>query len=375
MLLIDRYILRRFLTNFVILFALLFTFAAAIDLILHLDRFIDAARGRVGEEAGIVSISWAFLILAADFELPKASQFFAYLHGMIAIGAMGFTLAQMHRHRELVAVMASGVSLYRVAMPFIIAVFGISLVQLANQELLLSRMAPLLLRGHGQIGLASVKEFEVKLTPDAHGNMLQAPSFDPVTTVLMSPTFLERTNRGLTARRITADEATWDAASSAWRLTNGQVITLSEETQRGRTLPRESIDSYETDLTPRVLTVRHHSRFAAMLSLPQISEILDSGSATEADVDALLRYRYARFATVLMNLLVLGLTLPCFLLREPTNLLRQSMLCAAIAIPALLGSALGMVADLPGIAPAGGVFLPIVILLFMAIVPWTYFKT
>lgn len=373
MLLLDRYILRRFFVNYIILFVLLFTFAAAIDLILHLDRFIDPARGAVGDDAGLIATSIAFIVLVADFELPKASQFFAYLHGMIAIGAMGFTLAQMHKYKELVAVMASGVSLYRVAMPFLLAVFAISLVQLANQELLLPRMAPLLLRGHGQVGQASVNEFEINLTPDARGNLMQAPSFNPVTNTLASPTFLERNERGLTTRRISAESAQWDTTIGGWNLTGGVAVALPEGEARGRTLHREPIEVYETDLDPRVLTVRRHTEFAAMLSLRQIAEILDSGGA--ADTDALLRFRCARFATVLMNLLVLGLTLPCFLLREPANLLRQSMLCAALAIPALLGSAVGMMASLPGIAPAGGVFLPIVVLLFVALVPWTYFKT
>lgn len=373
MLLIDRYILRRFLTNFVILFALLFMFAAAIDLILNLDDFVNVARRQSGEEASRLSVITRFLWLVADFELPKIFQFFAYLHGLIAVGAMGFTLAQMHKHKELVAVMASGVSLYRVAMPFIIAVFGISLVQLANQELILPRTAPLLLRGHDQIGQASVNEFAINLTPDARGNVFQSPSFDPVSQTLRSPTILERNQRGLTIRRITADEAVWDASAGGWALTNGEAIFLPDEEARGRMLHREPIDLYRTDLDPRILTVRRHNQFAAMLNLRQISEILESGGVT--DTDTLLRYRYARFATVLMNLLVLGLTLPCFLLREPANLLRQSLLCAAFAVPAILGSAVGMMADLPGIPPAGGVFLPIVILLFVSLAPWTYFKT
>lgn len=370
MLLIDRYILRRFLVNFVILFLLLFTFAAAIDLILNLDRFVDAARSG---DASRLETAWRFLWLVMDFELPKAAQFFAYLHGLLAVGAMGFTLAQMHKHKELVAIMASGVSLYRVAMPFVIAVFAISLVQLANQELLLPRMAPLLLRGHGQIGQATVNEFPIALTPDGRGNIFQSPTFDPVENTLATPTILERNQRGLTVRRITADEATWDAASHGWLLVNGEATYLPEGEARGRMIHREAVEMYHTDLNPRILTVRRHNEFASMLSMNQINEILASGGV--ADTDALLRYRYSRFATVIMNLFVLGLTLPCFLLREPANLLRQSMLCAALAVPAVLGSAVGMMASLPGIPPAGGVFLPIVILLFVSLAPWTYFKT
>ncbi|HRP63510.1 MAG TPA: hypothetical protein PK400_09480, partial [Phycisphaerales bacterium] len=71
----------------------------------------------------------------------------------------------------------------------------------------------------------------------------------------------------------------------------------------------------------------------------------------------------------------LGLTLPLFLLREPANLMRQALICAGLSIPAMLGAGIGMLVDLPGIPPAAGVFLPVLILLFVAVVPWSFFKT
>ena len=52
-----------------------------------------------------------------NFHGPRVFQFYSYLMGIVSIGAMGFTLAQMHQHKELVAIMASGVSLFRVAVP------------------------------------------------------------------------------------------------------------------------------------------------------------------------------------------------------------------------------------------------------------------
>lgn len=372
MLLLDRYILARFFANFIILFMLLFVFAATIDLILNLDRFVDAARDRIDAETAR-SMSLMLIALIADFELPRIFQFYAFLHGLIAVGAMAFTLAQMHRHRELVAVMSSGTSLYRVAMPFIFAVFVLSVLQLANQELMLPRVAPLLLRSHAQIGQNTVNEFEIRLTPDSRGNILQSPSFDPARSQLDRPTFLERSDRGLTTRRITADRAVWDGSEGAWRLINGRAVSLSDDPDDITNPPPEAVELYPTDLSPRVLTVRRHNEYAAMLSLVQIAEMLDSGGGS--DQRGLLRYRYARFATVLVNLLVLGLTLPFFLLREPANLMRQALICAGLSVPAMLGAGIGMIADLPGIPPAASVFLPVLILLFVAVVPWSFFKT
>ncbi len=376
MTLLDRYIVVRFLVNFTILFTLLFVLATTIDLILQLDRFIDVARDHVGEERRL-AIAVEMIRLMADFQLPRIFQFYAFLHGLVAIGAMAFTLAQMHRYRELVAILASGISLYRIAVPFMVVVFGLSLLQIANQELILPNVAPLVLRGHGQIGESSVNEFEVQLTADGRGAMFQSPSFDPGRNTLEAPTIIERDATGLTTRRITAREAVWEDSRNAWRLTEGRAVRLTPGGGGADSIDADlrvaAIEYYETDLDPRVLLIQRHGEFAAMLSLRQISEMLSSETVSE--IRTLLRYRYTRFASVLVNLLVLGLCLPCFLLREPANLLRQSLLCAGLALPAMLGAAIGMMVDLPGIPPAAGVFLPVIILMVVALVPWTQFKS
>jgi lipopolysaccharide export LptBFGC system permease protein LptF len=243
---IDRHIIARFFTNFVILFVLLFVFAVAIDLILNLDKFVDAARTLAGADASALRIAIRLVGVIVNFEGPRIFQFFAYLNGLTAVGAMGFTLSQMIRHRELVAVMASGVSLYRLAMPFIIGVFTLSVLQLLNQELVLPRVAPMLLRDHGRIGEAGLETFEVAFTPDGAGNLLQAPLFDPATATLTSPTFLERDGAGRTLRRVTAARAQWSDADGGWRLSDGLAVRL-----RPMWSENDSNDVNETDGLPQ----------------------------------------------------------------------------------------------------------------------------
>jgi lipopolysaccharide export LptBFGC system permease protein LptF len=366
--LLDRYILGRFLVNFAILFTLLFLFGAGIDLILNLDEFTEVARERSGEV-----FTWrgfALLLgLMANFQLPRLFLFYAYMHGLVAIGAMGFTLAQMYRHRELLALLASGLSLHRVAMPFVVGVFLVSLLQLLNQEFVLHRVAPLILRGHGEIGERSLEVFPVPFTNDGRGNLVHSPAFDPATSTMSGLTILERDERGRTTRRITAEQARWDERDRVWRLTAGRAVSLQTEDQ----MAQQPIDAYPTDLDPRALTVQRHGQYAAMLSLAQIQRMLASPRVTEDR--ALLRFRYARFATIVVNLLVLAIALPAFLLREPTSLMRQSLLCSALAIPALMGAALGMTMELPGISPAVGVFLPVVVLIPVAAARWTFLRT
>ncbi|MCI0363646.1 MAG: LptF/LptG family permease [Phycisphaerales bacterium] len=375
---LDRYIFVRFATNFCILFGLLFLLAVGVELVLALDEFVDAARTVAGPDAGAAAVVGKVLTLAIDMQTPRVFQLYAYLHGLVAVGAVGFTLAQMTYHRELTAVMASGVSLYRVAAPFFVGVFVLSMVQLLNQELILPRIAPLLIRGYSHMGQRGADEFAVKFTPDGKGNLLQATSFDPQTRTLAWPTILERDERGRTVRRITARRATWSEEGKTWMLTKGQVIMPRSAEESGeQVMSAQSIDSYQTDLTPQALLVRRYNQFAAMLSLSQISQMLESDLAQRdaAQRNKLLRYRYARLSSPLVTLLVLALSLPFLLLREPGNFLRQTVICSALTIPASIGAAVGMMVELPGIPPAVGVFLPVIVLMLMALFPWTFFKT
>ena len=372
MLLLDHYIIRRFFVNFLLLFALLFIFVIAVDLILQLDKFVDVIRNRLAADAGFVEYALQLARIVFDFHGPRIFQFFAYLHGLLAIGAAGFTLAQMHRHKELVAVMASGISLHRVAMPFIAAAFALNLVQLVNQELLLPRLAPLLIRKHGDIGRSGLSAFRVDLTRDGEGALLIAPKFDQPTATLEFPVILRRDQDGRTIERITADSARWDPAfpcnnqTGAWVLVNGRRMYPPKLSAEGDELTASSVESigcYTTDLTPDVLVMRRHAQYASLLSVSRLNEML--GMRGVVDAAALTRFKYSRFSAVLINLLVLTISLPFFLLREPANLLRQSLLCAAVAVPGLLGALIGMTVPLPRIPAPVGVFLPVFILVFI----------
>ena len=110
-----------------------------------------------------------------------------------------------------------------------------------------------------------------------------------------------------------------------------------------------------------------------MLSIGQIRQMLRTPGVV--DTDALVRFAFARFTTVLINVLVLAMSLPFFLLREPASLIRNSVLCAGTAIPAMLGALLGFAASLPGIPPSVSVFLPAIVLFPVAMFMVSLVKT
>jgi lipopolysaccharide export LptBFGC system permease protein LptF len=374
--LLDRYILVRFLSNFVMLFTLLFVFAVSIDIFVQLDEFVSAAEAAV-ERGQFGNLVTALVVAVVNFHGPRVFQFYAYLLGLTAVGAMGFTLAQMHRHKELVAVLASGISMHRVAMPFLVATVGLNALQMLNQEFALPRLAPLLVRTHDDILGRGLGAFEVPLVSDGRGTLLQSTSFNPATETLGPLTVLVRDTDGRTLERISADAARWDVERSAWILVEGvslRRVPVDRGTGAiGEETVREPIGMFETSLSPRALTVRRYRQYAQMLSLAQIAEIAESGAGIATD--ELARYRYSRLAVVLVNMLVLIIALPSFLLREPTSLLRQSVLCAVYTVPVALGAFILMNVSLPGLQPGVAVFFPAVILLVIAMARWTFVRT
>jgi len=375
---LNRHIMIRMLTNFVLLFMFLYLFAATIDIILNLDRFDEIARSRLGDDAGIFRRIVASLGLAFNFHGPQIFQFYAYLHGLIAIGALGFTVSQMSRNRELVAMLASGISLHRASLPILWVVCGLGIVQLVNQEFILPRMAPLLLRGHEQIGEGGTVSFPVAFTLDSNGALLQSPLFIPATEKkkarLDRPSIIIRDDFGRTVQRIQAQSASWDETMKSWVFTEGQVVHIQhDETSQSAASRPTKVSSFATDLSPDLLTVRRFSQYTSMLSSAQINAILESTSVQEAGV--LIRSSYSRWSVFFVNILIVLIAIPFFMQREPSRLLSRTIMCTALIVPLYLLVAMFMLVPLPGISPILGAFLPVIVLLPVAMARFGWIRT
>jgi len=325
--LLDRHIAARFLGNFVLIFSVMFLFGVSIQTILNLDSYTNAARAAV--EAGRFGSMWIALPVAlVDFNAPRVFQFYAYLVGLGSVAAAGFTLVQMVRTRELVAMLAAGISLWRVALSIGMVAVLLNLLQLVNGEVLLPR-----------------------------------PLADVATGLLV----IERSETGAAVRRIEAARASWDDERNGWALEQGFVTGRSSpgsgDGREARVDRSEPIDFVATDISPDAIRARYFRGFAQLLSAQKIAELAAEGGISQSDATRLVGQR---FAGACVNLLMLMITLPFFMVREPRKMLQPSVLCAAVAVPGLLGSFFVMTVDLPLVPSAVGVFLPVALLLPIA---------
>ena len=154
---------------------------------------------------------------------------------------MGFTVSQLVRHRELIAMLASGQSLYRAAVPILVVAAMLTGVQVVNQELVLPRLAPLLTRDQSKAGTHELGDASVPLTRDGLGRVWHARSFDADSGTLTDITVWERDAQGRPTALYTAEAATW--AGDGWTLEQGFFEPIAEVRQ-----PKQQIAHIATNL-------------------------------------------------------------------------------------------------------------------------------
>jgi lipopolysaccharide export system permease protein len=385
---LDRSIARQYLLNVLLLFGILLAIILIADFALQFDEYAKiAGKNADGTEVGGLRRIVVMVVLLVDLWWPRFFQLYNYLLGIIMVGAMGFTLSQMVRHRELVAVLASGVSLQRLAFPIVVVALALSGLQALNREYIVPRIADLLTREKFDAGTRSFSPTQgrggggsrLPVMADAKGRIWYAQSFDPARAELTDLSVYERDEEGLPLRRITAPRATWDgqqAGHGAWVLEDGvaQPFDAGDSPQAAPA----PIGRLETDLDPTTLTLRRFESYGQNISTAHLGQLIESYRAKKAPperIDALNRIRFARVTVLAANILSLLVCMPFFLRRTPTNMLLQSVYCAPVAIITVMGSTLGASANIPGIPPLLGALIPVMVLIPLSVAAMSSVRT
>ncbi len=378
--LLDRYIARQYLINVVVLIVILFSFVVTIDAALQFDRLMRVADSLLhasptDPEPSTLRRFVFTVFLVADLWWPRLLQLFNYTLGLVMVGAMGFTFSQLVRGRELVAVLASGLPLHRVARPVILLSLALTGLQVLNQELVIPLIAPLLTRDHGDAGKRSLATARVTLCPDSQNRLWYAARFDPVAGTLAELTVWERDASGLATRVVTASSAVWRAGG--WDLAGGeaQARKLPGQVDGGKLPAPESVARIDTDLDPTALTMKRYESYRQSLSWRQIARLLERDDVADERRDQLRRITWGRVSIMASNILALVVSMQFFLRREPCNMVLQALKGAPVAIVALMGGVLGASSAIPGVPAALGVFIPVLVLAPIAVASATAVKT
>lgn len=322
MTLLDRYVLRTLTVNYLIALAIMMSLYTVLDLFFNIDEFTESGEPAMTIATSIFSYYWAHSFL-----------YFAQLSGVITLFACMVTLSRMRKANELTAVLASGVSLYRLAVP--VVAFGLvtSLLWYVDTEFFIPSVGHRLARNHEDaMGRQARGVWFVK---DRDAALLSAMEFIPADGEMRQLLVLHRDEHGAIVRVTEADRATWEPIvghprGGVWRLERG--LESRREMRREGLGPREErtdrvVLVYESDLTPHDIEVRQTRQWLAFSSSAQLTALAKSDPTIASRTRQI---KHTRFASPLVHVLMLLLGLPFFLSREPANTITDAGRCLLV---------------------------------------------
>jgi len=126
--LIHRYLLHNFLRALLIFFVTFCGLFTVIDAFGNIEEFLNEAQRSGG-----------MLPVLAQYYGVRSLVIFDRTSGVLMLVAAMFTLTALERHNELTALMAAGISRGRLAKPLIGGAIAVSVVALANREMVIPR--------------------------------------------------------------------------------------------------------------------------------------------------------------------------------------------------------------------------------------------
>lgn len=350
---LDRYILRTFLYNYVMALCVLISLYVVLDLFFNLDEFTESNKGVLRVLRDIF-----------DYYIYNVPLYFSQLSGVITAFAACLTMARLQRQNEVTAILASGTSLYRVATPIVLASLALNGLLVLDQEVLLPAVAPKLARERDDV--EGVRSYGIWAVRDGEDRILSALFFSPKQQRIRGLIVLELNREGNRPGRlgnvVTATKARWDAERHGWILeVGGRRIKAADAISGGITadapVETELIDFCPAELTPEQLLARQKAQWAQFLSIRQLNELQHRDDVNLIDI---ARIKHSRFTLPVNNMILLMLGLVFFLNRVPGNVLTQGTkalgMCALGFIVTFIGQQMVGAASFSPALPA---WLPI----------------
>jgi len=314
---LDKYVAKNFVIGYLIAFCVLIGLRIIIDLFVNLDEFT--------EHPDLSTLEVVKNILS--FYGLHSTLYFRDFAGMITIVAAAFSLGKMVRCNELVAVMASGVSLKRVIAPIVLLALLLTALLVVDQELLIPPLSDKLVRG--QDAIRGQESYDVWFIIDGNGSLICSREFDVKTSTLYNPIIILRRKKANSliwevTGRISAEKAVYDPDTGEWILTNGR---FTEKDSRKVARP---IASYATDITPKDIPVRRKSQHLTLLSSRQLA-VLATQRTKIKDLAQLYSQKHFRITEPIINLTMLMLCLPMLVCRDPKSM-KSAIVISFVAV-------------------------------------------
>ena len=308
---LDRYIAKNFIVGYVIALSVMVGLRIVLDLFLNLDEFAEnlADLGTRGVLKNVL-----------NYYGMQAALYFRDFAGMITVIAAVFSIGKMTRNRELIAVLASGVSLKRVIAPIIFLSVILMGFLVIDQEFVIPKIANQLVRSHD--AKPGEDFYDIWFVGDSKGSLICTHKFDEKTSTMVNPLIITRQKtEDLSGWKVTgqikADKATYNDQTNKWELTNGRYSKLSVDTDiQLLDLQAQLVKSYQSDITPFDIPLRRREGYKELLSSAQLTELAKQRTKIK-DLPELYFQKHSRITDPVINIIMLMVALPILVCRDP----------------------------------------------------------
>lgn len=364
----DRYIIVEFLRVFFICFATFLGLFVVADFVNHFDEISRYAAKTNGMASAL-----------GEYYGPKVPWFFDFVGRLVALVSAVFAVTSLQKNNEMAAMMAAGISRWRIVKPLVVSVALIALLGALNRELLIPRLGARVYQDART--LAGDKSERIRAQYDhVTGIFMDGSGLSPRDEIIREPVF----------------DLPKDLATSGTQIVGKQARRVAAEQDRPAGYLVMEVDKKRTTVRQSVLRgeeyIIYHSRDAVWLADDQMfvvtnlpfvqlrdranwkqssstwgliraarNDSLDTG----ADVSVAI---HTRFLQPVVDILVLFLGLPVVLSRESRNAFIAVGSCmlvvAAFIVSVIVLQNLGMSYVM---SPSLAVWLPVIIFLPLAV--------
>ncbi len=311
---LDKYVAKSFLTGYIISLLVLVGLCIVVDLLVNVDEFVEFS------DYGMLFVAGNIL----RYYGAQSALYFRDLAGIIIVLAAVFSLGKMTRNNELIAIMASGISLKRVIAPIIVLSVALTSLVVIDQEIIIPRLVSQLVRGH-DYDRAKGESYDFWFLTDSNGHLISANYYIEREETMYKPLVVLRRQvknedgsiEWIVLGDIKADKARYNHETKKWDLENAVFSRLA-------TTPGESgtdIPSFEfeTDVTPTDIPIRQQESYKALLSSGQLSKLAKEKTKLK-DQAELFSQKNFRITDPIINLVMLMVALPVLVCRDPKSM-------------------------------------------------------
>jgi len=353
----DRYLLRRYISTFLIMFVSTYGLFVVIDGFTNADEYFNDAQ----------STTENLLVFAKEYGY-RASSFFDMVGSILSVVTVIIVLALVLYQKELQPILAAGIPAYRLSRPLLLGVLIANLLMIMNTELVLPKVSLLLQTSRGG-GLSEgkqiepVQDYELHINIDGQSMFAYKRAIKNARFILTAPFLVDE----LTT--LSSPNATYYPESnqhpSGWLLKN---VTPKLETLKLTELGKQNVfrlkESEDIFIATKVTFHQIFSKGGNYLydTTPELIARVNSPALSHASISRQILFLHNRLARPIQNMVAVMLLIPFVLRKESRSLITSMAIASGVLVGMLMIQQLAnFFASAKMVTPDFAVWIPVLI--------------